>query len=162
VQLRKAVEADIDFIMQLESRPEYSPFINAWPRERHARAMSDADFLYLIVEFGGKSEGFAFLNGLQSPNRAIQLCRIALVASGRGNGHAVCRLVMKEAFETLGAHRLYLDLFEDNARAEHLYRSLGFQMEGLLREAERRGDTFRSLKVMSLLADEYRALRDKT
>jgi diamine N-acetyltransferase len=161
VELRKARKTDLRFIVELESRPELSPFINSWPEARHARSLDDPDFLYLIFEQNGQREGFAFLNGLQSPNRAIQLCRFALAAPGAGKGRTACRLIMREAFETVGAHRLYLDLFEDNARAEHLYRSLGFQMEGFLREAERRSDRFRSLKLMSLLEDEYRAGKDK-
>jgi diamine N-acetyltransferase len=161
VELRKARGSDIDFIVELESRPEFSPFINSWPAERHANAMNDSDYLYLIVEQDGQPEGFAFLNGLLSPNHAIQLCRLALAVPGSGRGRVACHLILREVFEIRGAHRLYLDLFEDNARAEHLYRSLGFQMEGFLREAERRGDGFRSLKLMSLLEDEYRAGKDK-
>ena len=161
MELRRALKSDIDFIVELESRPDFSPFINSWPAERHAREMDDPDYLYLMFERSGQREGFAFLNGLQSPNRAVQLCRFALAAPGAGQGRAACRLIMREVFEILGAHRLFLDLFEDNARAEHLYRALGFQMEGVLREAERRGNRFRSLKLMSLLEEEYRAGRDK-
>ena len=60
-------------------------------------------------------------------------------------------------FDGLKAHRLHLDLFEGNDRAEALYRSFGFRDEGLLREAERRGSIWRSLKIMALLDSEYRA-----
>jgi ribosomal protein S18 acetylase RimI-like enzyme len=162
VQLRSAQKDDIGFIVALEQRPEFSPFINAWPAARHARAMDDADFRYLMFEAEGRTLGYAFLNGLLSPNRAIQLCRIALAEPGRGCGRAACRLIMAEAFERLGAHRLYLDLFEDNARAEHLYRSLGFTLEGIAREAERRGSEFRTLKLMAILEHEYRAGMTKT
>lgn len=157
MELRKARNSDIGFIVALESRPDYSPFINSWPAERHAAALDDPDFRYLIFEQDGEPEGFAFLNGLQSPNRAIQLCRFAIATPGSGRGRTACRLILHEAFETLAAHRLYLDLFEDNSRAERLYRSLGFQLEGTLREAERRGATYLSLKLMSLLEQEYRA-----
>jgi RimJ/RimL family protein N-acetyltransferase len=162
VQLRPAQKDDISFIVALEQRPEFSPFINAWPAERHVCAMSDPDYRYLMFEEYGRTMGYAFLNGLTSANRAIQLCRIALAEPGGGHGRVACRLIMEEAFGRLGAHRLYLDLFEDNARAEHLYRSLGFVLEGVAREAERRGSEFRSLKLMSILEHEYRADRPKT
>ncbi|HEY1706960.1 MAG TPA: GNAT family protein [Rhizomicrobium sp.] len=162
MQLHRAQKDDIGFIVALEQRPEFSPFINAWPAERHARAMNDPDFRYLMFEEQDRAIGYAFLNGLTSPNRAIQLCRVALAEPGGGRGRAACRLIMEEAFDRLGAHRLYLDLFEDNARAEHLYRALGFVLEGLARDAERRDSEFRSLKLMSILEHEYRAYRPKT
>jgi len=63
VQLRSAQKDDIGFIVALEQRPEFSPFINAWPAERHARAMDDADFRYLMFEAEGRTLGYAFLNG---------------------------------------------------------------------------------------------------
>lgn len=162
MQLRPAQKSDIGFIVTLEQRPEFSPFINAWPAERHARAMDDADYRYLMLEEDGRTIGYAFLNGLTSPNRAIQLCRVALAETGGGRGREACRLIMAEVFDRLSAHRLYLDLFEDNARAEHLYRSLGFTLEGIAREAERRGDDFRTLKLMAILEHEYRAGVPKT
>lgn len=156
MRLRRATGDDIGFIVALEARPEFTPFINAWPAERHAGAMEDPDYSYLILETDDRVQGYAFLNGLLAPNRAIQLCRFTLAEPGKGRGREACRLILAEVFEGLGAHRLYLDLFEDNARAEHLYGSLGFRLEGILRDAERRGDGFRNLKLMSLLEHEYR------
>ena len=130
-----------------------------WPEDHHAKAMDDPDYRYLIIEEEGRPEGYAFLNGLLSPNHAVQLCRFVLAEPGKGKGRAACKLILDEVFIGLGAHRLYLDLFDDNIRAERLYYSLGFQLEGVLRDAERRGKEFRSLKLMSMLESEYRALK---
>lgn len=156
--LRAAAEADVGFIAAIEARPDYEPFINRWPEARHLRALRDPDYRYLVFEAGGAPIGYAILAGLTSSNAAIQLVRIALDAPGGGLGRRCCRLMMAEVFDRLGAHRLHLDLFEDNRRAEHLYASLGFRREGLLRDAERRGEVFRSLTLMAILAPEYRAL----
>ena len=65
--------------------------------------------------------------------------------------------LIRMAFAEFGAHRLWLDVFEDNARARHLYKSLGFVYEGTLREAARRGTEFCSLHLMSMLDREYAA-----
>ena len=64
--------------------------------------------------------------------------------------------VMRIAFRELGAHRLFLDVFEDNARARHLYESLGFQYEGVMREAAQRDGHWCNLRLMSVLESEYR------
>ncbi|HEY1427657.1 MAG TPA: GNAT family protein, partial [Caulobacteraceae bacterium] len=110
-----------------------------------------------VLEEGGEPSGYAILAGLTSPNRAVELVRVALAQTGTGRGRDCVRLLLAEAFDVLGAHRFHLDLFEDNARAEHLYLSLGFRIEGLLRDAERRGERYRSLKLMAILEDEYRS-----
>ena len=63
--------------------------------------------------------------------------------------------VIRIAFDELSAHRLWLDVFEHNARARHLYESLGFVQEGVLREAFYRDGKHYSLILMSLLDREY-------
>ncbi|MFX6010997.1 GNAT family protein, partial [Acinetobacter baumannii] len=48
-------------------------------------------------------------------------------------------------------HRLVLEVFTDNSRARHVYRSLGFVEEGLLRQAVKRADGARSDQVLRSL-----------
>jgi RimJ/RimL family protein N-acetyltransferase len=74
----------------------------------------------------------------------------------RGLGRRLLKELMRLAFGELGAHRLFLDVYEDNARARHLYESLGFQYEGLMRDAARREDSWCNLCLMSILESEYR------
>ena len=71
------------------------------------------------------------------------------------------QLVKKIAFENLGAHRLWLEVMEANGRAIQLYRSEGFTCEGLHREGLKQGENFVSLKVMSMLANEYKGISSK-
>lgn len=156
LRIRRAAAEDVAAIVEVEARPDYAPFINHWPAGRHAEALANPDFVYVVFEQCGVWAGYAILAGVTSPNRAVQLTRIALAQPGDGRGKQAMALLMREVFDGLGAHRFYLDLFEDNARAEHLYRSLGFRYEGTLREAERRGEKYLSLKVMSILEPEYR------
>jgi RimJ/RimL family protein N-acetyltransferase len=157
MHLRRAVEADIAFICAQEARADYAPFVNAWPAERHRAAMNDANYRYqMFVDGSGAVQGFAITRGYAGPNRAIELMRMALAHADSGRGRAACLLLLRQAFVDDGMHRFWLDLFEDNMRAEHLYLKLGFVHEGVLRDAERRGEIFRSLKIMSMLDREYR------
>lgn len=65
--------------------------------------------------------------------------------------------ILSKAFDELAAHRLWLDVFEHNARARHVYRSVGFSEEGVLRECVKQQERYASLVVMSILEDEYRS-----
>lgn len=157
MRLRPAIDADIAFICAQEARPEYTPHVNAWPTERHRAAMGNADYRYQVfIDEASAPEGYAITRGYSGPNHAVELMRMVLARADSGRGREACLLLLEQAFVQDGAHRFWLDLFEDNARAEHLYLQLGFVHEGVLRDAERRGDAYRSLKVMSILDHEYK------
>ncbi len=69
---------------------------------------------------------------------------------GRGGG----RLLAEAALESRPAdvHKIELDVFTDNEAAIALYRSLGFEQEGLRRDHYRREDgSLRSALVMARL-----------
>ncbi|MFI2366787.1 GNAT family N-acetyltransferase [Promicromonospora sp. NPDC019610] len=85
---------------------------------------------------------------------------------GRGYGREAIDEVLRFAFEGVEGdpgphlHRVSLDVLSINPRAQALYESLGFRQEGRLRDVYRDGDTWADAIVMSILEDEYRALRD--
>lgn len=51
-----------------------------------------------------------------------------------------------------------LDVYTINERAIHLYERLGFQREGVMREAWRFDHGYYDI-IMAILEDDYRALR---
>jgi RimJ/RimL family protein N-acetyltransferase len=123
----------------------------------HQQRISDPDCLYWLVESAGQPAGYVILRGLASPNRCVELKRIAIADPERGLGRLVLRAVLEEVFGSLAAHRIWLDVFDHNLRAQHVYRSLGFAQEGTLRECVKYGDRYRSLILMAMLESEYRA-----
>jgi diamine N-acetyltransferase len=154
--LRPASLADLSAMIALERLPESKRFVGQWSEERHRVTLASADARYFVWEREhGDLQGFAILRGLAETSRSIELKRIVVAEPGRGQGRRMLREVIRVAFEELGAHRLFLDVFEDNARARHLYESLGFAYEGTLREAALRDGEFCTLRLMSLLDREY-------
>ena len=158
--LRPAQTADIETIVSIESRGSISQFIRPWRHERHAAALDNRNYAYLIAEVAGETVGFVIFQEVLSTDRAIKLMRIVTSEPGQGHGKPLMRLAMRHAFIDLGAHRLWLDVFAQNDRARHVYRDLGFVEEGCLRDAAQKPDGFHSLIIMSMLEDEYRALPD--
>lgn len=153
MRLRPTRLEELDFVLAAEAHPENAPFIRAWSRDRHAAALGHPDLRHLIVESGeGRPAGFVIVAGIQNPDRSVEFMRVVVTDKGRGMGRAVVREVKRLAFEDWGAHRLWLDVKTDNARARALYRSEGFEEEGILRECLRTGAGYESLVVMSLLA----------
>jgi len=131
VRLAPARPEDARAIAELECRPENGPFVRGHPEAEHRSRMADPDVRYLRIENGaGAFIGFALLTGLGDGAGGVRLLRIVMDAPGRGFGRqamlAICALV----FDEWRVERLWLDVFEDNARARHIYESIGFRATG--------------------------------
>ena len=159
MHLRPARVEDIPVIVRLERIPEYRGFVGNWSIEEHGQTMASSDNLYLVAETEpGEAAGFAILRGLASPHRSIRLQRIAVAAPGQGVGRFMLSGILEHVFHELRAHRLWLDVFETNRRAQHVYESLGFRREGVLREAILRDGEYHTQILMSILDREYLAM----
>ena len=154
--LRPAVPADIPRIVALERTPTARNFVGQWSEERHLETIIGGDARYFVSESeSGDLQAYAILRGLAESSRSIELKRIVVATPERGLGRKILTELIHMAFEEFNAHRLFLDVFDDNARARHLYESLGFVYEGALREAALRDGRFCNLRLMSLLRREY-------
>lgn len=81
--------------------------------------------------------GEVVLNDLDHENASAGF-RIALAHPslyGRGYGTEATRLVVEYALLDAGLHRVALEVYAFNERAQHVYESCGFVVEGRLREA---------------------------
>lgn len=156
MQICGALPKDVLEIVAIEQIPEYRNYIGSWTSDEHLRAMASSDNEYFVArEADGAVEGFAVLQGIESEHHNLHLKRIAVRAPNRGLGRALLEYVMARAFEHHGAHRLWLDVFETNMRARHLYSAYGFRDEGAMREAVLRDGVYHTLMLMSLLDHEY-------
>jgi RimJ/RimL family protein N-acetyltransferase len=174
--LRPAVSEDIPRIVALERTPGAQQFVGQWSEERHRAALRSGNARYLLKESpiiksfseSGISEtgvnekapetleAYVILRGLSEDSGALELKRIVVAAPERGLGRRILSEVIRMAFEDFHTHRLFLDVYEDNVRARHLYESLGFVYEGTMRDAARRGESYCNLRLMSMLEEEYR------
>lgn len=82
---------------------------------------------------------------------------IAEDRQGRGIVSEALSALIAHTFQSLAVHRLELRAAVDNERSKAVAHRLGFTLEGILREAERRGDEYVDVAVYSLLSGERRA-----
>ncbi len=155
IELRQTTPTDLPYVYAAERDDDTSPFIHVWSEAKHQDALHDEDMEHLIVE-DGQPVGFVILAGLQGENRNIEFMRIVVTEKGQGYGRATVQAIKRHAFETLSAHRLWLDVKAHNTRARTLYEKEGFRREGTLRECVAGPEGFESLVVMSMLEQEYR------
>jgi RimJ/RimL family protein N-acetyltransferase len=158
--LRRADEADIPFVMATERRPGYERTVGRWEEAAHRAEMLKPGSAYFIGERDGHASGFAMLQDLAEPNGNVVLRRIAVAEQGQGVGRAILVGVMDWAFARPVTHRLWLTVAPHNEPARRLYRAMGFQEDGILREAHVNlaGERITSL-LMSILRPEWEGQR---
>ncbi len=74
---------------------------------------------------------------------------------GKGLGKESLILFLKYLFEELKMERVTLDTYENNKRAQNLYKGLGFKNEGLLRNSTKKNNQYYDLHLMSMISKEY-------
>ena len=121
----------------------------------------DDRYFFLIIapdgEIIGESVIYKFDWDLKCANFRIALFR--QTERGKGIGTWATEITRDFAFEKLKLHRLELDVYSFNPRAEKVYLKAGFKREGILRDAIMDGDKYADDILMSILEDEWRTLK---
>lgn len=81
---------------------------------------------------------------------------IGPVGRDRGLGTDAVRLTVAYGFETVGLHRISLEVYDFNPRAHRVYEKAGFVVEGTLRDALCYDGRWIDATVMSLLSTDPR------
>lgn len=81
----------------------------------------------------------------------------AAPGAAKGTGRALCQWVLAYAFEQKSAHKLCGQVLSNNERSIRLHQTLGFRLEGTLREHCLIGAARRDLVCFGLLRTEWTA-----
>ncbi|MEM1309291.1 MAG: GNAT family N-acetyltransferase [Cyanobacteria bacterium P01_H01_bin.153] len=155
--LRSTTLDDLVFVLEAEAVAYAAGWVRLWTRDRHRQALAHPDERHWIVMDAVTQArvGYVIVLGVQDPGQSLLIKRIVMSQAGKGYGRSTLAQVLEKAFMELGAHRVWLDVMEDNQRARSLYRRLGFVEEGCLRESAKTPAGYKSQYVMSMLRSEY-------
>lgn len=130
--------------------------IRSWLATR-ADQEDRADWAVIRLDDGAYL-GEVVLNDLDAPNASVGF-RIALASAevfGRGYGTEATRAVVGHALDELGLHRIGLEVFEFNPRAQRVYEKCGFVVEGRHRDALWWNGEWVDVVCMGILAGDPR------
>lgn len=74
---------------------------------------------------------------------------------GKGLMTKACETLVRHAFEDLGLNRVEIRAAVDNRKSRAIPERLGFQQEGVLRDAEWLYDRYADLVVYAMLAKDW-------
>jgi RimJ/RimL family protein N-acetyltransferase len=157
LELTRATEADIPFVMATERLPGYEKLVGRWSEEQHRAALADERYAYFIAQTASQSVGFTIVRDWASSAHVTYIQRIAVARPGEGYGKAFLAQLTDRIFRDTEAYRIWLGLFPDNARARRVYEAVGFKAEGVSRGSAFFGGVHRDELVMALLRPERAA-----
>lgn len=160
LQLVRATERDIPFVMTTERLDGYEALVGRWSEAQHRAALADNRHAYFIARLQSQDTGFAMVRDWASPEHVACIKRIAVSRPGRGHGKMLLAGLVDLIFTETDAHRIWLGVFPDNARARSAYEAVGFKAEGLARGSAFFGGVYRDELVMALLRPEWSAGRN--
>jgi RimJ/RimL family protein N-acetyltransferase len=110
----------------------------------------------ILLEGGEEPVGFVALFGLDrqtGPELAVLIGEP--VAWGKGVAREAERQACIHAFEDHGVHRIHAEIPATNRAAQKVVTFLGFQREGVMRRAIRRGEESIDNEIWGLLPEEF-------
>ena len=155
LSISRATEADIPFVMVTERLAGYDALVGRWDEAQHRAALADGRHAYFIARLASGPIGFAIVRDWNSPERVTHIKRMAVTSPGRGHGRLFLTRLVDCIFRDTDAHRVWLGVFPDNARARRAYERVGFRAEGVARGASFFGGVYRDELVMAVLRPEF-------
>jgi predicted ester cyclase len=122
--LRETRREDLEGICEME-QGEARQFIIPYSLDRHQTEFARPDVVYKSILLDGKHIGYLILV-LDADGQSVELRRIVMGTPGRGYGKKALSMVDAICRDELGRVRVWLDVFETNERARHVYESCGY------------------------------------
>ncbi len=127
------------------------------------KSIKDKDrYFFLIISPNGRIIGESVINEIDMKLRSANF-RIALyhiTEREKGIGTWATKITRDFAFEKLKIHRLELNVYSFNPRAEAVYLKCGFKKEGVQRDAVIDGNQYADNILMSMLESEWKKLKE--
>jgi RimJ/RimL family protein N-acetyltransferase len=164
ISIRRARADDLDFLLELVNHAEVQPFLGGRAgRDRDAlaaevdRSIADPTaYGRFVIEVDGDRAGALGFEVENRRSRIAQLERLAVHPDFRGRRLAdeAAQLLQRYLVEDLGYHRLQLEIYGFNERAQQHAERAGFVREGVRRRAYWRHGDWMDGVLYSLLRED--------
>lgn len=164
VSIRRAGRDDVDFLVGLVNHEDVEPFLAALGSKTRdeilaevERSESDPDaFGVFVVEVDGRRAGTLRFSRANTRSRIADLGGLAVHPDFRGRrvGDEAAHLVRRHLLDDLGFHRLQLEVYGFNERAQRHAERSGFVREGVRRKAYWRNEQWVDGVLYGLVAED--------
>lgn len=161
LRLRTADISDLNYIIELQHKPENLKFIVPFDEKFHSDILlsDNSEKMDVIIEeiSTGHRAGYFMLQGLNT--HEIEYTHVIVDKKNLGYGRESLKLLMRWSFEIKKFHRAWLDCKDYNNVAIKLYEGAGFIREGLLRDTLLTNGVYENLIIFGILENDYQGLK---
>jgi diamine N-acetyltransferase len=159
IQLREIEEKDLEVIVAWRNDPEilrwlfsYLPLSLVKQKKWYDRYVEDDTQQIFIVEMKeGTAIGTVGLSNIDHRNQRAELgILIDKKWQKKGIGNETLLLLIEFAWNEMNLRKIKALVFEENETAIKLYKSCGFEKEGVLKEEVYNNGEFRNVLIMAL------------
>ena len=164
VQSRRARLDDVDFLSELLGDADVRPFLSVRADVSREALLADVErsraepeaFGRFVIEIDGERAGTMHFRLENEASRIARLGSLAVLPRFRGRRVAdeAARLFQRHLLIDLGFHRLEMEVYGFNERAQAHAERAGWVREGVKRRAYRHGDAFVDSVMYSVLRDD--------
>lgn len=165
--LRKLEQKDVPYMLEWMQDPEITCNFRA-----NFGAMTEKDVTEFVNNsFTDENQNFAIVDehdeymgtiSLKHISRIDKNAEYAIVtrskAHGTGLAYKATKEIIKYAFEELGLHRVYLNVLEENERANRFYEKVGFTYEGKSIDHLFLDNTYKNLNWYGIVCNEIESV----
>jgi RimJ/RimL family protein N-acetyltransferase len=164
ISIRRAEPDDLGFLVELLNHAEVEPFLggrsardrDALGAELERSAADPTGYGRFVIEVDGRRAG---VMGFEIDNRRSRIAHLERLAvhpdfRGRHVSDEAARLLQRYLVEQLGYHRLQLEIYGFNERAQRHAERAGFVREGVRRRAYRRHGDWADGVLYALLRED--------
>ncbi|KID33760.1 MULTISPECIES: GNAT family N-acetyltransferase [Pseudoalteromonas] len=126
VTLVRGVFTQLPALSEMENADDNKEFILSNSLLAHQQLFSESNIHYLTIHSGSEIVGFIIL-AVELELKSVEFRRIVVAKKGLGIGQEAINQMEKYVLEELRITRIWLDVFADNTRAQHIYQKLGYQ-----------------------------------
>lgn len=160
IRLRRADLSDLNFILNLQVVPENLKFIVPFDEKFHTNILTSdcTEKMDLIVEERETNlpVGYFMLSELDNPHNKVEITQGIIAKKNCGYGRETFNLLLTWIFDVKNSHRAFLDCKEYNSVGIHIYESLGFKREGIMRDVICTNGVYENLILFGILEDEFK------
>lgn len=161
IYLRRPEPSDSEAMHQYRNDPEIAAALTQFSKgysrndlaewvERQRK--SSTDIVWAIVDANDNCIGHCGLSEINSRNGVaiVDICIGQSAFSGKGLGEAIIGSVLDYAFQQMNLRKVRAKVLSSNAIALGLLRKIGFESEGILREAKYRNGQYLDFHMLAL------------
>ena len=165
--MKEIEEKDLDLLMRWRNSPEVSDFLftdktytNKSQKKWFNKNKDNKENIYFVAEnLNGNKFGEARINNIDFKNKKCEIGAYIgeKTFKGKGLGKEIFKALTSFCLKELNMNKTFLKAFLFNKIAIHIYESLGFKSEGILRQEVLKKGKFEDVIVMSILRSEWKS-----